>query len=208
MTKAQQLIDSIRKIPSQRRAEETIETLFEAAAQLLQSEQESKISTNKIAARAGFSIGTLYQYFPNKESLLVHLARYERDQITRKIKIAIDGADNIPLEDIIRRIVKILLQAFSGRQKMRKRLIIGLLKLENITPFVTAQNELIDFIVSEIGRVSRADIRPLDDVSIFVMSRSLIGTIRSAVMEESDVLLLPTFEDELVRLVQGYLQPQ
>lgn len=62
-----------RKLPSQQRSRGTVETLLEAAAQVF-SREGATATTNRIAERAGLSIGTLYQYFPNKEAMLHALA--------------------------------------------------------------------------------------------------------------------------------------
>lgn len=59
--------------PLQRRAEATVETILEAAAQIFRTHGAKGATTNRIAERAGVSIGSLYQYFPNKEALLVAL---------------------------------------------------------------------------------------------------------------------------------------
>ena len=56
-----------RKRPTQVRARRTVDLILEAAAQILARHGEEGMTTNHIAERAGFSIGTLYQYFPNRE---------------------------------------------------------------------------------------------------------------------------------------------
>ncbi|WP_223190346.1 TetR/AcrR family transcriptional regulator [Nonomuraea terrae] len=63
-----------RKQPRQQRSRETVAAILEAAAQLFQRHGYGETTTNKIAERAGVSIGSLYQYFPNKDALLVALA--------------------------------------------------------------------------------------------------------------------------------------
>lgn len=62
-----------RKPPVQQRSQATVAELLTAAAQVFESHGYAAGTTNRIAARAGVSIGTLYQYFPNKESLAVAL---------------------------------------------------------------------------------------------------------------------------------------
>jgi AcrR family transcriptional regulator len=62
-----------RKPPTQQRAKETVEELLLAAAQIFEANGYAAGTTNRIAKRAGVSIGTLYQYFPSKEALAVAL---------------------------------------------------------------------------------------------------------------------------------------
>ena len=59
--------------PVQRRSAVTVDTILEAAAQIFRRHGAKGATTNRIAERAGVSIGSLYQYFPNKEALLVAL---------------------------------------------------------------------------------------------------------------------------------------
>jgi AcrR family transcriptional regulator len=61
---------SPRKQPRQRRSRVTIDTIFEATIQVLLANGLDNITTIQIAARAGVSVGSLYQYFPNKRALL------------------------------------------------------------------------------------------------------------------------------------------
>ena len=63
----------LRKQPTQRRSRTTIEDILTAAAQVFEAHGYAAGTTNRIAERASVSIGTLYQYFPNKESLAVAL---------------------------------------------------------------------------------------------------------------------------------------
>jgi AcrR family transcriptional regulator len=62
-----------RKLPKQARSEATVEAVLEAAAQVFERHGYAAGTTNRIAERAGVSIGTLYQYFPNKDAILVAL---------------------------------------------------------------------------------------------------------------------------------------
>ncbi len=62
-----------RKLPKQARSETTVEAILEAAAQIFERHGYAAGTTNRIAARAGVSIGSLYQYFPNKDAILVAL---------------------------------------------------------------------------------------------------------------------------------------
>lgn len=64
-----------RKAAKQERAQLTVEAILEAAAQVFERHGYAHATTNRIAERAGVSIGSLYQYFPNKDAILVALAQ-------------------------------------------------------------------------------------------------------------------------------------
>ncbi|MGO0578039.1 TetR/AcrR family transcriptional regulator [Ornithinimicrobium panacihumi] len=68
-----------RKRPQQRRSRATVEKILAAAAHVL-AEEGTSATTDRIAARAGVSIGSLYQYFPNKGALILELARLHMAQ--------------------------------------------------------------------------------------------------------------------------------
>src|ERR1700712_3323808 len=82
-----------RRIPSQARSGQTMRIIFEATAQVLNEHGESALTTNRIAARAGVSIGTLYQYFDSKEAIVLGmLAREREDVMTTLDKLLADAA--------------------------------------------------------------------------------------------------------------------
>ena len=64
-----------RKKPQQRRSHVTIDTIFEATIQVLLAQGLDGVTTVQIAERAGVSIGSLYQYFPNKRALMAAVVR-------------------------------------------------------------------------------------------------------------------------------------
>ena len=93
MTTGQQDI-SLRKPPRQARAQATVSAILEAAARILETEGLSGVNTNAIAARAGVSVGSLYQYFPSKEAVLSALLQRERQTLHLELERAIAaGAD-------------------------------------------------------------------------------------------------------------------
>jgi AcrR family transcriptional regulator len=71
-----------RKQPVQARSEETVRAIREATVQVLLLKCGSKMTTTDVAHRAGVSVGTLYQYFPNKAALLHELLRIHLERVT------------------------------------------------------------------------------------------------------------------------------
>jgi AcrR family transcriptional regulator len=64
-----------RKQPRQERARLTVEAILEAAAQVFEQHGYAAGTTNRIAKRAGVSIGSLYEYFPGKDAIVMELSR-------------------------------------------------------------------------------------------------------------------------------------
>ncbi len=103
---------SPRKRPRQRRSIETVDAIVEAAARVFAERGYAGGSTNRIALTAGVSIGSLYEYFPNKGSILVavaerHLGRMIAD-VERLLERAQAGCE--PLEPLLRRFVLAMLE--------------------------------------------------------------------------------------------------
>jgi AcrR family transcriptional regulator len=78
-----------RKAPRQPRSEHTVAALLEAAAQVLEQDGMEGFNTNAVAQRAGVGIGSLYQYFPGKESLILALMRREDERFDAEALMAL-----------------------------------------------------------------------------------------------------------------------
>ena len=77
-----------RKSPLQARSAQTVEIILEAAARILETKGLIACTTNAVAARAGVSIGSLYQYFPNRDALTVALIERETAPLLAEIMLA------------------------------------------------------------------------------------------------------------------------
>src|SRR5271170_7705238 len=77
---------TIRRRPRQRRARETVEAVLDAVIRILKRDGIRAITTNRIAEVAGVSIGSVYQYFPDKGSIFNALHQRHIDQVDRLIQ--------------------------------------------------------------------------------------------------------------------------
>jgi AcrR family transcriptional regulator len=75
-----------RKKPRQQRSAETVKTILEAAARILAKESLAGFNTNRVAAVAGISVGSVYQYFPNKDAMIAALIEREHEQTINNIE--------------------------------------------------------------------------------------------------------------------------
>ena len=79
-----------RKTPVQARATVTVEAISEATVQVLLSRGTQRLTTTRVADRAGVSVGTLYQYFPNKQSLLFAVLEDHLERVTKEVEEALN----------------------------------------------------------------------------------------------------------------------
>ena len=93
-----------RKTPTQARSRATVEAILVAATQVLRRDGYAATTTDRVAKRAGVSVGSLYQYFPNKDAILVALTERHIDEgfaLVREL-LAAARADGPPLETMLR----------------------------------------------------------------------------------------------------------
>lgn len=189
-------VEKMRKTPAQSRSRASVEVVLEAAVQLLEADGERGFNTNAVAERAGVSIGTLYRYFPDKQAILVALARREMEAVNATMSALVtEGSPGLARD---RAIIRAFLRAFGGRTKARRVAVAALLAHADPAELAAGYAGVDRSFVDAQGQ-------PLSPVRAFVLSRAVQGAMRAAVMEGVDFLLAPEFEDELVRLGRGYL---
>ncbi len=89
---------STRKQPQQARSTELVSAILEAAVRVLEKEGAQRFTTARVAARAGVSVGSVYQYFPNKASILFRLQSDEWRQTTDMMRGILEDKAKPPLD--------------------------------------------------------------------------------------------------------------
>ena len=109
---------SSRKQPKQARSTELVATILEAAVQVLAKEGAQRFTTARVAERAGVSVGSLYQYFPNKAAILFRLQSDEWRQTTDLLRGILEDVQRPPLERL-RTLVHAFLRSECDEAAMR-----------------------------------------------------------------------------------------
>lgn len=193
----------MRKSPTQARAAQTVDAIVEAAIQILQSDGEERLTTNRIAERAGVSIGSLYQYFADKEAIVEAIAERERDKVVGAILKSLGDMKEDDFESVTREVVRTMVNAFARRRRARRIVIMTMLRRWQDKPDRGA-DQVAQFLVDAAERGAAHDWRPMTQASAYVLTRALTGVIRAAVLENSSYLETREFEDELVHLCLSF----
>jgi AcrR family transcriptional regulator len=203
----------VRRVPSQARSEQTIQVIFEATAQVLNEYGEAALTTNRIAQRGGVSVGTLYQYFDSKESIVLGMLTREREQVMSTLDdlLTSTNADNHdPIRSdpraVLRAFIRRYVEAFGTGAPGRRALIRYAWNLDKQQMLVQSLREASDRIALHIGRMKHPLLRTPSPAMAFVMTRLLAGTVRSASLEDSPLLGTIEFEDALVDACWGVMR--
>ncbi|WP_424981902.1 TetR/AcrR family transcriptional regulator [Maritalea sp. S77] len=98
---------SPRKQPRQARARATVNAILQASTRILQTHGLEKLNTNHIAEVAGVSVGTLYQYFPSKDAILIELIRQKRSQLHDALADAAAQTAELTLEQALDNLLRV-----------------------------------------------------------------------------------------------------
>ena len=112
---------SSRKKPQQTRSNDLVAAILEAALQVLAKEGASRFTTTRVAERAGVSVGSIYQYFPNKASILFRLQSDEWRETTAMLRDTLQDASRPPLERL-RRLVHAFIESECDEAEVRTAL--------------------------------------------------------------------------------------
>src|SRR5215510_13385952 len=95
-----------RKQPQQERSRATVEVILAGAERILNRDGLAAVTTARVAEVAGISVGSLYQYYPNKEAILGALLEQSIDRYYGAMVTALEATRAMPLEDAMRRIIE------------------------------------------------------------------------------------------------------
>jgi AcrR family transcriptional regulator len=194
-----------RKTPVQARSAVTVEAISEAAIQVLLSHGADRLTTTRVAERAGVSVGTLYQYYPNKNSLLFAVLEDHLDKVTTATETACEEACNQPLAEMIQKVVEAFVDA-----KMERRDI-------SVALYQIAANVGGPALIKKAGQRQRKALEAMfhtasdtesqpDRFAIDMMCSAMAGVIRPVLEAGASPVMVRKLREHLVLLCQSYMQ--
>ena len=142
---------------------------------------------------------------PNKNSIIEAIAERERIIIETSIQRALLDSWPHTIEEFLRIIVRQIINAFGRRQKLRRFIIIQMIRLDLFMPVIKEVDRISEIVSSLLEKSQGGEYLPLSKSRLFILTRSIMGVIRAAIIENNTLLGTQEFEDELVRLSLNYL---
>jgi AcrR family transcriptional regulator len=196
-----------RKSASQKRSRAMVETLLDATARVLVKEGYDRASTNRIAVVAGVSVGSLYQYFPNKEALVAALvARHNREMLDL-IREAMKRVASYDLPMALRELVKATVDAHLVDSALHRIFAEQVPRMGQLAKIEALQRETFLLMRGYLEeRRSEISVRDLDATTSICVT-TVEALTHEFVINEPDALAgdRDRFIDEVTRLLVGYL---
>ncbi len=193
-----------RKSPRQARAAVTVDAIFEATLQVLLGAGPARLNTTLIAERAGVSVGTLYQYFPNKQALLLAVLERYLDRLMDRLEAACLAAQGGAAEAMTEAAVRAYL-AVKAEQPEASRALY----------FIAMELDVRGLVEAAIGRAERAiaamletadDGRVADTPAVSrLLFAAIHGTVRSFYERDLPPLLGGEVERQLTTMCRAYV---
>jgi AcrR family transcriptional regulator len=193
----------MRKAPQQARSRATVDAILDAGAQVLGRLGWAKFTTNEVADAAGVSIGSLYQYFPNKNVLAEAIRQRHFDEVLLALKAV--GDDARPISERVEQLVAGMIAIHSVNPALHRVLMeeapVSEARHAAHQQFETEHLRRYEMLVSAVGR-KHPDAS--DRTAAQVLSAAIAGAIHDGARNGN--LATPSFRQEIIQLVRAYLQ--
>lgn len=196
---------SERREPRQERARYKLELILDAAIQLLEQRNIATLTTNAIAEKAGVSIGTLYQYFADKEAILDALVQRELKDMSAGIMAALQQEDEKAEPGWrLRKVLAAIRQSYGQSSRVHGQLLMYSLSHGPGTRLHPLHAGVMQLLTQ--GNLSSTGLpRVVSPEEAFVMTHAIAGVMRGLVTS-ADIDVQPkAAEEALVRLVLNFL---
>jgi AcrR family transcriptional regulator len=195
-----------RKLPQQDRSRVTVEAILEATTHILTEEGYEKANTNRIADRAGISIGSLYQYFPNKEALMAALMEQHSNEIVELVESKLQLLFDAPLKMAISELVKAVIAAHTINPRLHQVLNEEIPLSARLHQMQKADERISKMLKAYLSRCQE-HIQPQNlDMTVFILSRTVESLCHAAVIEKPAFFSNSCFEQEVSNLLLLYLK--
>jgi AcrR family transcriptional regulator len=194
-----------RKSPRQSRSAATVSAILDATARILVERGYAATSTNAVAERAGVSVGSLYQYFPNKDALVAALHARHAEQMMVVIQRALDRATGATLADALTGLIEAAVEAHRVDTELHCVLEQQLAGLDVLTPREGFDALLGQWLIALLA--AHRDALAVTDLklAVFMLMHGAHALIHAAVLERPKGVSLTAATREIVQMMLAYL---
>jgi AcrR family transcriptional regulator len=194
-----------RKSPQQSRSRVTVEAILDGAIRVLQQEGSLALTTTRIAQAAGVSVGTLYQYFPNRKSILDALQEREFQRTLIMMQEVMVDSQPGSTDELARAVIRGLFRLYAAAPELHRVLVIeGLVgeAPEQVKAFDLRMVSLVRSVLTGARLTCR---RRNVDAAAFVAYQSVRASMMAHLLESPSGIDEAALTEELADLLHRYL---
>jgi AcrR family transcriptional regulator len=194
-----------RKTPRQARSEATVDAIFDATIQVLRSQGARRLTTTRVAERAGVSVGTMYQYFPNKQALLCAVINRYLGEVAEAVEEGCDRNLGQPIGVASDALVSAYILAKTKDVETSQALYSASAELE-VAELVNATFKRIhNATVRLLSSTPDARFEDVEEVT-FSLIAALTGATRVAFENDADRKTLDQFRFKMMAMCRAFLR--
>jgi AcrR family transcriptional regulator len=197
-----------RKKPRQARSRQTLDAILVAAAQVFERRGYAAGTTDAIAERAGVSVGSVYQYFPNKDAILVALVERHLEEGVATVSGLLREAREEPvgIDSLLRRFADAMIALHQREPRLHRVLFEEIPLPASLRRTLERREEIIAEEVAELitQRLGLAVRDP--SLVAYMLVHSVEGLVHDFILHPPRDLDAAAFADELVRMLHSYLE--
>jgi AcrR family transcriptional regulator len=196
---------SARRQPKQRRARETVEAVLDAVVRILKREGVNAVTTNHIAKVAGVSIGSVYQYFPDKRAIFNALHKRHLEEIDRMVETKLMEHAAASLDVLVRAMVEAMIDTHAGDPELYELLLTEVPhRADGTRDFAVRLHGAFRLAIA--SRMHEFKTRRDLDMIVFIVTNMVESLSHAAVLRRPPQLSLTAVKEEAVRAVLAYLR--
>lgn len=193
-----------RKQPVQKRSRQTVEVILQATARVLVRYGYDRTTTNLVAEKAGVSIGSLYEYFPNKESLVAALATAHVEELMERVDRVLGASVESDSGGVVAALLRAGLDAHRVNPALHKVLVEQVPRIGALAASLDISSVLQRKIEADLQRRAPG-LPPVRARMIALVLETCIEALtHRAVVEAPEWLETGEIEAEALRLLQPY----
>lgn len=194
-----------RKTPVQARSAHTVEAIHTACIQVLLDGGMERLSTTRVAARAGVSVGSLYQYYPNKQSLLAAVLEKHLLYVVEAVEASCLRANGKPVAVMAASLVQAFIAAKFAAPEVSRALyaVASEVRGEAVVARLTQRSQL-----ALCDMLATAADRHFGDLALisFVLSTAVVGPVQALLASSAAEPVIDRVREHLVAMVLAYLR--